>query len=290
MVLLFDLCYTEQQNGFVVMMERQRRLPVGTAVVMRQKEGKTMPILIGLGVLIVLVVGYIALYNQLRRLEVKVEEGSSGIDVALEKRYDMLSEQMEAVKKFLNHEKEVYLSVTAVRSGTDLEKAMLEEKTALSKEAIQTIDETIQAQQEQMERLKKQLQKQHPSKKQKQKREGQAEAYEMAQAEQKMNVNQKINLLASVQQGLSGVGSAIDALSEQYPVLYSYVSMDQFQKAIFDVEEHLQAARRLYNSNVSLYNQKIVMFPYSILAGIHGMKKADFYEAEEKKKTYQVNF
>ena len=235
-----------------------------------------MPILIGLGVLIVLVVGYIALYNQLRRLEVKVEEGSSGIDVALEKRYDMLSEQMEAVKKFLNHEKEVYLSVTAVRSGTDLEKAMLEEKTALSKEAIQTIDETIQAQQEQMERLKK--------------REGQAEAYEMAQAEQKMNVNQKINLLASVQQGLSGVGSAIDALSEQYPVLYSYVSMDQFQKAIFDVEEHLQAARRLYNSNVSLYNQKIVMFPYSILAGIHGMKKADFYEAEEKKKTYQVNF
>ena len=63
-----------------------------------------MPILIGLGVLIVLVVGYIALYNQLRRLEVKVEEGSSGIDVALEKRYDMLSEQMEAVKKFLNHE------------------------------------------------------------------------------------------------------------------------------------------------------------------------------------------
>lgn len=249
-----------------------------------------MPILIGLGVLIVLVVGYIALYNQLRRLEVKVEEGSSGIDVALEKRYDMLSEQMEAVKKFLNHEKEVYLSVTAVRSGTDLEKAMLEEKTALSKEAIQTIDETIQAQQEQMERLKKQLQKQHPSKKQKQKREGQAEAYEMAQAEQKMNVNQKINLLASVQQGLSGVGSAIDALSEQYPVLYSYVSMDQFQKAIFDVEEHLQAARRLYNSNVSLYNQKIVMFPYSILAGIHGMKKADFYEAEEKKKTYQVNF
>ena len=197
---------------------------------------------------------------------------------------------MEAVKKFLNHEKEVYLSVTAVRSGTDLEKTMLEEKTALSKQAIQTIDETIQAQQEQMERLKKQLQKQHPSKKQKQKREGQAEAYEMAQAEQKMNVNQKINLLASVQQGLSGVGSAIDALSEQYPVLYSYVSMDQFQKAIFDVEEHLQAARRLYNSNVSLYNQKIVMFPYSILAGIHGMKKADFYEAEEKKKTYQVNF
>ena len=249
-----------------------------------------MPILIGLGVLIVLVVGYIALYNQLRRLEVKVEEGSSGIDVALEKRYDMLSEQMEAVKKFLNHEKEVYLSVTAVRSGTDLEKTMLEEKKALSKEAIQTIDETIQAQQEQIKKKKKQLQKQHPSKKQKQKREGQAEAYEMAQAEQKMNVNQKIGVLASIQQGLGSVGSAINAISEQYPTLYSYVSMDNFQKAIFDAEEHLQAARRLYNSNVSLYNQKIVMFPYSIVAGIHGMQKADFYEVDEAKKEYKVNF
>ena len=28
-----------------------------------------------------------------------------------------------------------------------------------------------------------------------------------------------------------------------------------------DVEEHLQAARRIYNSNVSTYNQLIVTFP-----------------------------
>lgn len=103
-------------------------------------------------------------------------------------------------------------------------------------------------------------------------------------------MNQKINLLSSIQHGLGGVGSAINALSEQYPTLYSYVSMDHFQRSIFDAEEHLQAARRLYNSNVSLYNQKIVMFPFSIIAGIHGMSKAAFYEVDEKKKDYKVNF
>lgn len=127
-------------------------------------------------------------------------------------------------------------------------------------------------------------------KKNKNKNQANAEAYENSVAEQKMNINQKIGMLASIQQGLGGVGTAIDALSEQYPVLYSYVSMDYFQKSTFDAVEHLQAARRLYNSNVSLYNQKLVMFPYSIIAGIHGMSKADFYQVEENKKEYKVNF
>ena len=45
-------------------------------------------------VIILIIIFYISAYNQLRRLSVKIEEGSSGIDVALEKRYDMLSEQI----------------------------------------------------------------------------------------------------------------------------------------------------------------------------------------------------
>ncbi len=241
-------------------------------------------------VIFVLIVFYILSYNKLRRLSVKVEEGSSGIDVALEKRYDMLSEEIEAVKKFLKHEYDTYLAVTSVRADKELEEETLKEKKALSEEALNTIDETIKAQQEQMSRIKKQIERQHGSKKHKEKNQARKEAYENSVSEQKMNINQKIGLLSSIQQGLGGVGSAIDALSEQYPVLYSYVSMDHFQKSIFDAEEHLQAARRLYNSNVSLYNQKIVMFPYSIIAGIHGMKKADFYEVNEEKKEYKVEF
>ena len=86
------------------------------------------------------------------------------------------------------------------------------------------------------------------------------------------------------QQGLTGVNSAINALAEQYPTLYSYASMQHFQQDIFDAEEHLQAARRLYNSNASLYNQRINTFPYLLLAKLHGMKEAKFYTVEEKKK------
>ena len=51
-----------------------------------------------------------------------------------------------------------------------------------------------------------------------------------------------------------------------------------------DVEEHLQAARRIYNSNVSTYNQLIVTFPTNTIAKKKGMTKKDFFKAEETKK------
>ena len=51
-----------------------------------------------------------------------------------------------------------------------------------------------------------------------------------------------------------------------------------------DVEEHLQAARRLYNANVNAYNAKIVVFPNSIVAGQMGAPKKELFVAEETKR------
>ena len=56
------------------------------------------------------------------------------------------------------------------------------------------------------------------------------------------------------------------------------------QEAISDVEEHLQAARRMYNANVSILNQAIVTFPSSIVAELKGIAKKEFFEAEDKKR------
>ena len=58
----------------------------------------------------------------------------------------------------------------------------------------------------------------------------------------------------------------------------------QLQEAIVDIEEHLQAARRMYNSNVSILNQDIVTFPNNIVAGMKGITKREFFEAEDIKK------
>ncbi len=105
-----------------------------------------------------------------------------------------------------------------------------------------------------------------------------------------ISLDRKLGLLTSVQQGLSGVNSSINALAEQYPTLYSFISMEHFQRDIFDTEEHLQAARRLYNANVSMYNQRIATFPYLVVAKLHGMKEAKFYAVEEKKREFKVQF
>ena len=76
----------------------------------------------------------------------------------------------------------------------------------------------------------------------------------------------------------------INALMESYPELKSSENYLELQKSILDVEEHLQAARRLYNSNISILNQLIVTFPASMVANSKGLTKKDFFEAENHKK------
>ena len=247
-----------------------------------------MWIVILVAVIAVLLILYIKFYNRLQRLSVKVQEGSAGIDVALEKRYDMLSEEIEAVKKYLAHEYQIYTEVTSTRAGKELNESIFQEKKQLSEEAVKAISETIAEQQKQMETVRQQLDQQRG-----QDHSFGAETPGMGNdglIGHQVSLDRKLGLLTSAQQGLTGVNSAINALAEQYPTLYSYASMQHFQQDIFDAEEHLQAARRLYNSNVSLYNQRLHTFPYLLLAKLHGMKEAKFYAVEEKKKDFQVQF
>ncbi|MBH1941039.1 LemA family protein [Mobilitalea sibirica] len=78
--------------------------------------------------------------------------------------------------------------------------------------------------------------------------------------------------------------SFIHAVAENYPELRSSDNFKQLQAAIMDVEEHLQAARRLYNSNISYLNQRIVSFPTSIVANQINIRPREFFEADEIKR------
>lgn len=76
----------------------------------------------------------------------------------------------------------------------------------------------------------------------------------------------------------------INVLAEAYPQLRSSENYNTLEKAIAEVEEHLQASRRMLNANVSKLNQMIVTFPTSIVAGMKGLSKKEFFEADEAKK------
>lgn len=77
---------------------------------------------------------------------------------------------------------------------------------------------------------------------------------------------------------------AINVVAENYPQLRANETFIELQKAARDTEDHLQAARRLYNANISAFNQSIVVFPSSIVANNKGYTKRPMYEVEETKR------
>jgi len=172
-----------------------------------------IPLVILFIIILIIVIWYISTINKLNRLNVKIEEALSGIDIALTKRYDVLTKMIDVVKSYTKHEKDTLFEIIKLR-----ENMSIQEKSKVNKSMSENF--------------------------------------------------KKINIVA-----------------ESYPELKSSENYNTLQQSIVDVEEHLQAARRLYNSNVSLYNQQLVTFPTSIIANNKKLIKKDFFEIDEIKKS-----
>lgn len=172
-----------------------------------------MGILIVIGVIVlIIIIWFISVSNAFNRDIVKIDEADSGIDVALTKRYDVLTKMIAICKGYAKHEKETITDTIKYRKGMSMGERV---------EANNKMTETFG----------------------------------------------KINVLA-----------------EAYPELKASENFKTLQQSVADVEEHLQAARRLYNSNISSYNQRVVTFPSSIVASTKGLAKREFFEAEDAKK------
>ncbi len=84
--------------------------------------------LIFLGIIIIIILWVIIMYNGLIRLKNRVDEAWSDIDVQLKRRYDLIPNLINTVKGYAAHEKEVFEKVTEARTqamgaGTAQEKA-----------------------------------------------------------------------------------------------------------------------------------------------------------------------
>ncbi len=166
---------------------------------------------------IALVAWYISTMNWFRRTKVKVDEANSGIDVALTKRYDLLTKALASVKGYAKHESETLSKVIGMRTG-NIKDLSLDEKSKLNAE------------------------------------------------------------LNEVQRG-------INVVVEQYPQLKADTQFSLLQNQTADCEEQLQAARRVYNSNVSTFNQRRVTFPSSFVAKRIGFREdLEFFKADEEKR------
>lgn len=162
-------------------------------------------------ILVLIVIYCISTVNGFKKKEIRVQEGLSGVEVALTKRCDMLTKMLDTARGYMAHENELFAKVIELRHGMSV--------------------------------------------------------VEMNAAQQQMD-------------SLSG---KLFAVAEGYPELRSSAVFVELQRAIRDAEEHLQAARRLYNTSVTTYNTAIAMFPAKLLAGDRQPK--EFFAADETKRS-----
>src|SRR4030042_5505214 len=83
------------------------------------------------GIVAILIIWAIAIYNGLIRLKNRVDEAWSDIDVQLKRRYDLIPNLVNTVKGYAVHEKQLFENVTAARTramgaGTTADKAQAE--------------------------------------------------------------------------------------------------------------------------------------------------------------------
>ena len=83
---------------------------------------------------------------------------------------------------------------------------------------------------------------------------------------------------------LNNIINKILVVAENYPELKASEQYLNLQKNLSKVESQLQAARRIYNNDVTNYNTKIESIPNNIIAAVFGFKKAELFQIEEYKK------
>jgi LemA protein len=85
---------------------------------------------------------------------------------------------------------------------------------------------------------------------------------------------------AQAEQKLTGALTDLRAVAENYPTLRATENFQQLSRSLAELEDEIQASRRIYNSNVQSYNTDIQQFPASIIAKQGGFTEREFFEIE----------
>lgn len=78
---------------------------------------------------------------------------------------------------------------------------------------------------------------------------------------------------------LSGTLKNLFAIAEAYPDLKANANFMDLQQQLQKIEEDIANARKYYNATVREYNNKVQMFPSSIIASMSGYTVKPYFEA-----------
>ena len=90
---------------------------------------------------------------------------------------------------------------------------------------------------------------------------------------------------------LSKQVSRLLAVAEAYPDLKANTNFLNLQEQLKEIEDKISYARQFYNDSVMVYNNKIQMFPSSIVASMLNFKAEAFFQAnEQERENVKVEF
>ena len=84
---------------------------------------------------------------------------------------------------------------------------------------------------------------------------------------------------AAAEGALSSALGGIRALAEQYPEQRAAENFQSLLSQLAQLEDEIQASRRIFNANVQNYNTRIQVFPNSLLAG-KSFPARDFFQLD----------
>lgn len=171
-----------------------------------------------IGIIVVLVIVIVGIFNRLVTLRKKAIQSESSVDVYLQQRFDLIPNLVEVTKGYVSHEREILENVAKLR------------------------------------------------------------------AEYNMNKNvEAVN-------GLTKQYNSIMAIIENYPDLKASEQFLKLQRTLVKVESQLQAARRIYNNDVTRYNTKISTFPTNLVAKLFKFKEMKLFELDGEEDSTDIKF
>lgn len=98
-----------------------------------------------------------------------------------------------------------------------------------------------------------------------------------------MNASSNGEKLAMNNQLTSNLRSLF-AVAESYPELKANTNFLKLQDELSETEDKITYSRQFYNDAVTIYNNKIQMFPGNIVAGMFGFREEELFNTDDEAK------
>lgn len=186
---------------------------IGAAAYLYLNNPTNLPFTIALAALaVILFIVVVFKYNTIIRYKNKIKESFSLVDIHLKLRFDLIPNLVSVVKKYAEHEKEVFSNITKLRN---MAVNATDNKTKLD------------------------------------------------------YANQLVPKMKNV-----------IAVAEAYPELKADKLFKSLMEQLVDVEDRIVSARRIYDSNVALYNTYIDVFPNNIISRNFNFQREELFRID----------